>query len=259
MNNDTLAARNGDVASQKNVVATFSLGRCVPVTPLCVALGGRQSVQVFPAAVMRMLETDSAASVFATGSVVIVGCKNEDHALYTAHHVASAMQEMTGISAGVYNFHLRNVVFRVELPFAQAKDSTEGGLNVDLLAHDAVAMACTDYKSKGKKKKHGVSYKPELFPGVAWRVSYEELRFTLTLFQSGRGVATGLRSIKDRHVINRFCAEFLGGYERGNEYRAVDAVNIKSKRKRKRDSHARERETEEDMANAQRVLAASTT
>lgn len=214
-------------------VVTYNLGRCLPITIICVALGGRQGAIIFPATVLRSSDTATANSVFSTGNVVIVGCANENDGLMAAHMLVDLIYQRTGIDCSVLNFNVCNMVYRVELPFAMqagadASDpNTPGGLNLDLLYSDAKVMAVTDWDRT--KKKQGVSYNPAKFPGLAWRIHYKTLRATLTMFTTGKGVGTGVRMAHQRHLLNEFLGT-LGKFERGNEYRPIQASQVKRKR-----------------------------
>lgn len=109
------ASRQGECVRVQNVVATFSLGRDIPLVLFGVALGGRSAPAVFPSSVTRSTDTATASSIFNTGRTVEVGCKTEMHARLAAHMLVWEIKKHLNITCSVINFRISNVVCRVEL------------------------------------------------------------------------------------------------------------------------------------------------
>ncbi len=65
-------------------------------------------------------------------------------------------------------------------------------------------------------------FQPEKFPGLKWKMElFPGHQVTWALFERGRGVVTGLRSL-DEVVACNMVVRGLPCYERGNEYRELD-------------------------------------
>jgi transcription initiation factor TFIID TATA-box-binding protein len=192
---------------------TCELGRPIPLEVVAVCLKARLGARIFPALVSRCRETGTAISVFSTGKVVIVGCKSEDAGLLSAHLLVHVLWEECGLNTSVINFHVRNMVYRIHLPYA---------LNLDLVYADAKDPVCPNIPNiirDNGKGEGGASYEPETFPGIALPVDCGG-PVTLALFPSGAGVATGAKVAGQRHLINAMLYDFLR-YEYGNEYREL--------------------------------------
>lgn len=189
----------------KNVVCTFDLGKPMALIPLTMCMGGRLNSDVFPALVTRCRNTATSVSIFSTGKVVLVGCKTEEIGLLTAHLLVHTLWRKMSLDTSVLNFHVRNIVGKVKLPWA---------LDLDKLYAEANSMPITvkcDAKGQG-----GISYEPEAFPGIAWPVEHQGVKITFALFHSGGGVATGLKSREHLHIANQILHE-TQRFEASNE------------------------------------------
>lgn len=206
------SSRTRFLASQ---VCTYHPGKSISPVLVSCGLMGRLNAAMFPAAVVRCKTTDTANSVF-SGSVVIVGCKSEDDGNYAAHLLVDAICRYVGIQCSVVNFHVRNLVYRVELPFATTQSGGGGGgLDLERLHRDAIGWPETDraWDEKKRRERDGISYDKRKFPGLAWRVHYRDLRATFTLFASGRGVLTGVTHESQRRTAIELLLLRLPPYE----------------------------------------------
>ncbi len=202
-----------NVVSIKNVVVTFQLGRPLNLPAIAQALLARLDPRHFPALVTRCKQTGSVISAFTTGSVVTVGCQTEQHGKYSAWLFVETLQRVLGLDCSVYNFHVRNLVCRVKLPFF---------VNIELFFRD-----------------HGpeiAKYKPDMFPGMGWKTKVEGENVTFTLFFEGGGVATGLKTKEQIPGVRDMLLNVFTRYRLGHEYRQftkeeIEVIGVKKMKK----------------------------
>jgi TATA-box binding protein (TBP) (component of TFIID and TFIIIB) len=210
-----------------NVVCTFDAGAELNLKLIAHCLSGRFDQGVFPALVSYCKESSASIQIFATGKVVIVGCRTENAGLGAAHLLIHTLSRVCGIhDIDVYSFHVRNIVCSVRLQFE---------LNLSLLYEDLTTgklphIVLVDNKTS----KSPVVYKPDRFPGIAFPVETSEAglprRITFALFDSGNGVATGLKALDQVRVADEYMKEHMWMYERGREYRVQDARHVRRRK-----------------------------
>jgi TATA-box binding protein (TBP) (component of TFIID and TFIIIB) len=183
--------------SIKNVVCTFSLGRPFPIIAAGVVMHARHDNNVFPAMVSRCKETGVVVSVFGSGNGVCVGCVDASHGLYSAVLMSNLLWRTMGIQTSVLNFKVCNIVCKVQMPFR---------VNLNLFySHD--------YTDK--------EWAPEIFTGLCWRVKRNKSNtITFAIFDTGRGVATGLKKESQVRAANDILTE-LEKFEQDNEDESV--------------------------------------
>ncbi len=201
------------IVSVKNVVCTFQLGRPLNLPAIAQAFHARYDPKQFPALVTRAKQTYTAISMFTTGSVVVVGCQTEQHGIFAAWLLVNSLQRDLELDCCVYNFHIRNLVCRVKMPFY---------VNIEMFFRD--------------NRPPIANYEPELFPGMGWKTIVDGEEVTLTLFFEGGGVATGLKTQSQIPAVRDMLLSKLANYRLGHEYRKfthAEIENIGEKKLRK--------------------------
>jgi TATA-box binding protein (TBP) (component of TFIID and TFIIIB) len=216
-----------DYVRPKNVVCTATTGvKWINCKHVAATLHGRWDSGVFPAMVSHCRNKKTTLSLFSTNRLVIVGCDTADTGNSSGQMLIDVlvrtMPHLYG-RARLLNFEVCNIVCRVELPWR---------LNLDLLYADA----CIDPDTVAvnpETLQGGCTYEPEVFPSLAWPIQRDGVAITFALFQTGKGVATGLRTMSARHVANTIL-HTLSRYEIGNEYRALRPDEIQNRKAQKR-------------------------
>jgi len=171
--------------SIKNVVCTFDLGRTINCAVVASCFGARYDNKVFPALVSNCMETNTSAQFFATGRVVIVGCRTEETGLEAAHRLVLALWKRCGIDGSMLNFSVRNIVVALSLGFEVDLDKMreESG--------DWPGMVLENARGEG-----GSAYDPARFSGMSFAMTdpmCSQHTITFAIFETGNGIATGLK------------------------------------------------------------------
>lgn len=195
-----------------NVVCGCRLGTPINLPTVAQALHASYEPQIFPAGVTRNYNTETASILFATGAVVIVGCSTEADGLLAAYELAEFLQSTLKIGCRVYNFKVCNIPCDVNLPWP---------INI--------ALFWCDHKVGDSK----AVYMPDRFPGMRWKTKVASQSVTFTLFYSGSGVVTGLKSLDLFPTIEELLRTSLYPYRLGHEYRdftTAELVFLESKK-----------------------------
>ena len=198
----------------------FDLGRLVNCAEVAVALGGRYDLAVFPAPVSTCYEAGTTSQIFGTGRVVVVGCESQEHGLWVAHLLVASLWRTMRLDCGMYDFHIHNIVCAVSLPF---------GVNLNLLFDDVARLPGT-VVTKNAKGGGIPAYRPEMFPGMSWAVlqrpdDVASRRITIALFESGNGVATGMKSLDQLEWCAQYLTHVMPAFRVGHEYRQLPEAN----------------------------------
>ena len=187
-------------------------------------LNGRYDPTRFPAALSYQAETLSSAQIFGTGKVVLVGCKTQNTALLAAHWLPCTLYALLGIRTYMYNFSIRNIVCSIDMGFR---------VNLDMLAKDIDSGRFGPETQSGKQ-----GYDPVKFPGMAFQVTQDprqpERKITIALFETGKGVATGLKQLDQKDWCAHFLSETLLAYREGHEYRPMQPNERKPRAPKRR-------------------------
>lgn len=153
----------------QNVVSTFFLGRKqLDLKKICSRAKYLEfNPHKFAASTLRLKYPRTTALVFGSGNIVCTGSKCAESSRYACRQAVNILQR-SGIKCGFKNFKIQNIVGSCSL-----KDP------INLLQ---------------MQKDYGpyVSYEPELFPGLIFRLRKPKIVYIL--FRSGRLVVTGGRS-----------------------------------------------------------------
>ena len=156
----------------QNVVSTNSLGqekmdlREISMNhKLC-----EYNPQTFAATTIRILNPRSTALVFASGNMVVTGCKSTLESRLAARKYTRIFQNLR-MPVMFRNFKIQNIVA-----------SAAGGFPIKL---KDIADAYGPY----------VTFTPDLFPGLIFRSINPKLVFLI--FRSGKVVITGARNVPD--------------------------------------------------------------
>lgn len=158
----------------QNVVSTFYLGRKqLDLKTICARAKYLEfNPHKFAAATIRLKYPKTTALLFGSGNIVCTGAKCEKDSRYACRQTVNILQR-TGLKVGFKNFKIQNIVGSVALDDP-----------IDLL------QLQQDFGPY-------VSYEPELFPGLVFRL--RKPRIVYLLFRSGRLVVTGGRSEEQIH------------------------------------------------------------
>jgi len=182
-----------DYIQVENVVCVGDLGRTIDRLQVAACLNARFDPLIFPALVSHQLETGAVLSIFSTGKVVIVGCRDEDKGLIAMHLLVRTLWRVMRLRTRVCNFTVCNIVGRIRLPWR---------LNLNRILTELQESPLT--VQANAEGKGGLSYEPEAFPGLTWPIrTLSGITFTVQLFRSGCGAIVGLRNRDHRHVANQ--------------------------------------------------------
>lgn len=183
-----------------NVVCTFDLGRTVNLAEIAVLLQARYDPTIFPACVQANAKSRTSSQIFGTGGVVLVGCKTIEIGLITAHQLVLDLTRRCHMPFQMLRFQPRNIVSRIDLHVR---------LDLPLLFRHIRTL---DHLAPDDEP----AYDPETFPGMAFVACDQYKRkITIALFQTGRGVATGLKHMEQIDWCQRWLALNLAPFELG--------------------------------------------
>jgi len=154
--------------------------------------------------------------------VVVVGCSTQDHGLYAALLLVHTLWRVLRMNVSALNFFIRNIVC----------SATVGhGMNLSLLYEDLAEMPGTVLDNA--RGEGGGQYEPERFPGISWAVLSDPFdkksAVTFALFDSGKGVATGLRHMNQVAFCHDYISK-LGRFRTGGEYRVQDPRTVRKRK-----------------------------
>jgi hypothetical protein len=185
--------KHGECVIPSTYVATCHLGRRIPLVPLAAALGGRADHSVFSAVFLHCSDTHTVTTTFASGNVVIVGCKTENHAFLAAHIHAYDVSRATNTPCYPINLTICNMVCRTELETSVAKPRFPGETACQA-GGNRMHMLHTELQ---KMPNHVWStYEPEKFNCIWWYArTFPEMGenspvIMCAFFDRGRGVLT---------------------------------------------------------------------
>lgn len=205
--------------SIKNVVGTYSAGVTFNLALLAVCLKARYDASVFPAAVSYGEETNTSAQIFSSGQIVLVGAKTNEHVQFAAVLLSMAIYVLAGIECSVLNSKIRNWVCRIALSFR---------VNMDLFYADAASGMINMIDLRGKPP----AFDKERFPGMSFAIrdALLRLRTTIAMFDTGKGVGTGIKSEQQIEQLRMFLQDTMYKYKLGSEYRQLDASQARTRR-----------------------------
>ena len=148
------------------------------------------------AVIMRKKEPKTAALVFYTGVIICTGANNEEDSKTAAKKYAKDIRNL-GYDVKFKNFKIINIVATCDLKF-----------NIHLTKLNTNISYQLGKKLKGNDLKEKISYEPQIFPGLIYRM--DKPRLAVLVFASGK--------------IN-----FVGAKERDDVYKALDKIYDKLK------------------------------
>jgi hypothetical protein len=223
--------KHGECIIPSTYVATFNLGRMVPLATLSVALGGRSDHKVFSAVFHRATDTHTVTATFATGNVVIVGCKSEKHALVAAHNHAFLVTTTLHQPCMPINLTICNMVCRTEMPTSIPPPKYPGE-PLPPTGGNRMHMLHTELQ----KMPHHVSssYRPLKFRCLWWKArTYPHMGefspiITMAFFERGRGVLTS--GVPGEEEVYNAIFKSIPDCGRGTEFREPTAEELDKER-----------------------------
>lgn len=192
----------------QNVVSTFFLGRKdLKLKHICSKARYLEfNPHKFAAATVRLKKPRCTALIFGSGNMVCTGGKSESDSRFACRQCVNILQR-SGLKVGFSNFKIQNIV-----------GSTGLEKPIDLIQ---------------LQKDFGpyVSYEPELFPGLIFRLRQPKIVFLL--FRSGRLVVTGAKTEEQIHKYwNGFFNVVLKQYmDTDSEVRCSSEYRIQNTKK----------------------------
>lgn len=177
----------------QNIVATFNMlppGQKLALSELTQSVPFAEfNAKRFAAAIIRLSKPKTTCLFFASGKGVCTGSTSEVCArMSSLKHVN--LLKLAGLKVEFLNFVIQNIVNVVYCSF-----------KVNLL-------------TLAKSQKGLVSYEPELFPGLSFRLPYNrvtgeyklnsKMTVVILVFQSGKCVITGTRTQKASEIIWKY-------------------------------------------------------
>lgn len=196
------------VLTIQNVVSTFFLGRKnLDLKKICSrARYCEFNPHKFAAATVRLKRPRCTSLIFGSGNMVSTGGKCESDSRFACRQCVNILQR-SGLKVGFFNFKIQNIVA-----------STGLSEPIDLIA---------------LQKDFGpyVSYEPELFPGLVFRLRKPKIVYLL--FRSGRLVITGAKREEQIHRYwDGFYEVVLKKYlDTGNQLRCSSEYRIRNSSK----------------------------
>lgn len=142
----------------------------------------------FAAVIMRIRDPKSTALIFASGKMVVTGCKSEMDSKHAARRYGRILQKL-GFVVTFKEFKVQNMVGSCDVKFP---------IRLEGLAHT-----------------HGIfcSYEPELFPGLIYRMV--DPKIVLLIFVSGKVVLTGAKKREEIYSAFENIYPVLQSFKKG--------------------------------------------
>jgi len=175
----------------QNIVASGRIADSLDLKALSLSMADEHVTykpEQFPGLVYRMKKPKVAILLFSTGKVVCTGGKSVEQAREAVRNVAKTAAAAGAKVRDKLDVEIQNIVATADLKRA-----------FDL------SMIATALLSEG------VEYEPEQFPGLVYRL--KEPKAVILVFQSGKVVCTGTRTLEDAaSAVDRFLDAVKGLY-----------------------------------------------
>lgn len=156
----------------QNMSSTANLGCPVDLKKIAITCRNTEyNPRRFAAVVMRIREPRATALIFASGKMVVTGCKSTHNAILACKKFCYIVQKVGFPTASALDFKVQNMVGTSDVGFPIRLE----GL---VYAHSTYA-----------------SYEPELFPGLIYR--HLSPKVVSLIFVSGKVVITGAKKESD--------------------------------------------------------------
>lgn len=160
-----------------NVVSNFTVGDFVDIEIQVELFNARLDKKVFPACVSSCMNSGTKNSFFKSGQIIIAGAKSYYHALLAAQMCAMKLRRDFGFPYRIYNFQIKNIVCSSNLGFA---------IDLDLFY---------------QMKKANAYFDQENFGGLNYVLKKDDWKVTITAFDQGAIVVTGIKNIQHMKQI----------------------------------------------------------
>jgi len=175
----------------QNIVASGRIADSLDLKALALSMNDDHVTykpEQFPGLVYRMRKPKVAILLFSTGKVVCTGGKSVEQAREAVKNVAKTAAAAGAKVRDKLDVEIQNIVATADLK-----------ISFDL------SMIATALLSEG------VEYEPEQFPGLVYRL--KEPKAVILVFQSGKVVCTGTRTLEDAALaVDRFLDAVKGIY-----------------------------------------------
>ena len=168
----------------ENIVSTATLGCQLNLREIALRVKNAEyNPRRFSAVIMRIKEPKTTALIFSSGKIVTLGAKSEEESRKACRKFAKIIKSLN-YPVSFKDFKIQNIVGSVDSKFKIALFK----LYIYLIKH----INCND--------KSFVSYEPEHFPGLIYRMI--EPNIVILIFYSGKLVLTGAKTKDD--IYNGF-------------------------------------------------------
>ncbi|OHW89501.1 TATA-binding protein [Colletotrichum incanum] len=155
----------------QNVVVTATTGCRLDLQLISThARNSEYNPKRFAAVIMRIRKPKTTALIFASGKMVVTGARAQCHAWTACKRFSQILQKL-GFPTKIADFKIQNIVSSFDCKFP--------------IRLEGIAVA----------KFGSVSYEPELFPGLVYRLQVPKV--VVLMFASGKVVLTGAKSEDD--------------------------------------------------------------
>ncbi|KAL3785568.1 hypothetical protein ACHAWO_009402 [Cyclotella atomus] len=153
----------------QNMACTANLGVRLDLKQIALRCRNTEfNPRRFAAVIMRLREPRATALLFASGRMVVTGCKNSHNCALAAKKFSFIVSKVGFQPSPLIDFKIQNVVGTVDVGFPIRLEGV-------VYAHPTFS-----------------SYEPELFPGLIYRLA--QPRVVFLIFVSGKVVITGAKT-----------------------------------------------------------------
>ena len=169
-----------------NIVSMVDLGTPLKLREIALQLKNSEyNPSRINAVIIRIKEPKTAALVFNSGIIIVLGAKDKEKSKEAAKIFAKQIKNL-GYNARFINFKIVNIVATCDLGFPIKLTKLNIKLN---------SLLNKNQSSNNKGEKDPCHYEPELFPGLIYHMRKPEL--TLLVFKSGKMNFVGAKNKDD--------------------------------------------------------------
>ena len=164
------------------------------------------------AVIMRLKKPKSAALIFNSGKIIVLGAKNEQDSERAAKIFAHSIKGL-GYQPKFENFQIVNIVGTCDVKFNIKLTQLKNKLYEELEKNSKEKKPKTNVKSNKKEKVEIIFYEPEIFPALIYHMANPKL--TLLIFFSGKINFLGAKHNNDIYEAYKKIYPFLLKFKNG--------------------------------------------
>lgn len=164
------------------------------------------------AVIMRLKNPKTAALIFNSGKIIVLGAKNEQDSERAAKIFAHSIKGL-GYKPKFKNFQIVNIVGTCDVKFNIKLTQLNHKLYEELEKNSKEKKPETNVKSNKKEKGEIIFYEPEIFPALIYHMANPKL--TLLIFFSGKINFLGAKHNNDIYEAYKKIYPFLLKFKNG--------------------------------------------